>query len=185
MELQGMNFTEYKTPHEIDQLVGQVAKQINRDYRNLNPIFVTVLTGAFIYASDLLRKITIPTEIAFVKLRSYVGTETTGEVQETVPVTADIMDRDVIVIEDIIDTGLSMHYLKKRLYQLGAKSVKVTSFLFKPDALQYPDSVPEYPALLIPHQFVIGYGLDLDQQVRNLPALYIYDKSAKDAPLEK
>ncbi len=177
MELQGMHFKEYKTPQEIDTLVGQVAGQINHDYQGLKPVFVVVLTGAFMYASDLLRKMTMPTEVAFVKLRSYVGTETTGEVQETVPVTADIMDRDVIVIEDIIDTGLSMRYLKKRLYQLGAKTVRVTSFLFKPDALQYPESAPEYPALLIPHQFVIGYGLDLDQQARNLPSLYIYDKS--------
>ncbi len=174
IELQSMTFEEYKTPEQIDSLVSQVAEQINRDYKDKRPVFLSVLSGAFIYTADLLRKITIPTEIAFVKLRSYVGTETTGDIKETVPVTADIMNRDVIVVEDIIDTGLSMHYLKNRLYQMGAKSVKVTSFLFKQNALQYPDAAPDYPAMTIPHQFVIGYGLDLDQQARNLASLYIY-----------
>ena len=166
-------FDEYVSRKEIAQCVARVADQINKDYVGKKPLFICVLNGAFMYASDLFKKIVLPAEITFVRLKSYEGTQTTGEVKLLTPLCVDIRDRDVIVVEDIVDTGLTMHGFLKYLKDQGANSVEVTSFLFKPDALQYADAEPKYVGLSIPTKFVLGYGLDYDEMGRNLPALYV------------
>lgn len=169
---QNMTFEEYLTPEQIDAAVARVAERINHDYHNKKPLFLCVLRGAFIYAADLLRKLTVPTEICFVRLQSYQGMNSTGKIRQLTGLTESVEDRDVVVIEDIVDTGLTMHWLRHHLIENGAHSVAVTCFLYKPDALQYPDALPQYPACEIPTKFVIGYGLDIDEEARNLPAIY-------------
>ena len=166
-------FDEYVSAQEIAQCVAQVAERINTDYAGKEPLFVCVLNGAFMYASDLFKQITLPAEITFVRLKSYEGTSTTGEVTVVTPLSVSVEGRDVIVIEDIVDTGLTMHGFVKYLKEQGANSVEITSFLFKPDALRFSDAEPKYVGMSIPTKFVLGYGLDYDELGRNLPSLYV------------
>lgn len=173
VEVNGLVFDEYLSADKIAELVDNVAERINRDYAGRAPLFICVLNGAFVYASDLFKRITLPCEITFVRLKSYEGTSTTGDVKILTPLTVDIKDRDVIVIEDIVDTGLTMHGFIHQLQEMGANSVELTSFLFKPEALKYTDATPKYAGLEIPTKFVLGYGLDFDEKGRNLPALYV------------
>ena len=173
VEVNGLVFDEYLSVDKIAELVDNVAERINRDYAGRAPLFICVLNGAFMYASDLFKRITLPCEITFVRLKSYEGTSTTGDVKILTPLTVDIKDRDVIVIEDIVDTGLTMHGFIHQLQEMGANSVELTSFLFKPEALKYADATPKYAGLEIPTKFVLGYGLDFDEKGRNLPALYV------------
>ena len=170
-------FDEYVSAQEIAQSVSQVAARINADYAGKEPLFICVLNGAFMYASDLFKQISLPAEITFVRLKSYEGTSTTGEVTVVAPLSVSVQGRDVIVIEDIVDTGLTMHGFVKYLKEHGANSVEITSFLFKPDSLQYVDAEPKYVGLSIPTKFVLGYGLDYDELGRNLPALYVLRSS--------
>jgi hypoxanthine phosphoribosyltransferase len=173
VEVNGLVFDEYLSAEKIAEIVGNVAERINSDYASKEPLFICVLNGAFMYASDLFKRITLPCEITFVRLKSYEGTATTGEVKILTPLTVDIKGRDVIVIEDIVDTGLTMHGFMKQLKDMGAHSVELTSFVFKPEALKYADATPKYAGLEIPTKFVLGYGLDFDEKGRNLPALYV------------
>ena len=169
-------FDEYLSKEEIATLVAQVAERINTDYAGREPLFVCVLNGAFMYASDLLKHITLPAEITFVRLKSYEGTATTGKVNMLIPLQVPIQNRDIIIVEDIVDTGLTMHGFIQYLKKEGARSVELTSFLFKPDALQYPDATPKYIGKSIPTAFVVGYGLDYDEKGRNLESLYVLKK---------
>jgi hypoxanthine phosphoribosyltransferase len=166
-------FDEYVSAQEIARYVSKVAERINTDYAGKKPLFICVLNGAFMYASDLFKQITLPAEITFVRLKSYEGTCSTGEVQVLTGLSADVKGRDVIVVEDIVDTGLTMHGFIKYLQEQGATSVEITSFLFKPDSLQHADAEPKYVGLSIPTKFVVGYGLDYDELGRNLPSLYV------------
>jgi hypoxanthine phosphoribosyltransferase len=173
VEVNGLVFDEYLSVEKIAEIVGKVAERINHDYAGKEPLLICVLNGAFMYASDLFKRITLSCEITFVRLKSYEGTATTGEVKILTPLTANIQGRDVIVIEDIVDTGLTMHGFIHQLQEMGANSVELTSFLFKPEALKYADATPKYAGLEIPTKFVLGYGLDFDEKGRNLPALYV------------
>ena len=170
-------FDEYVSAQEIARYVSKVVERINTDYAGKKPLFICVLNGAFMYASDLFKQITLPAEITFVRLKSYEGTCSTGEVQVLTGLSADVKGRDVIVVEDIVDTGLTMHGFIKYLKEQGANSVEITSFLFKPDSLQHADAEPKYVGLSIPTKFVVGYGLDYDELGRNLPALYVLRSS--------
>lgn len=163
------------TPQMISEAVSRVAGEINRDYAGREPLFICVLNGAFMFAADLFRKITLHADITFVRLKSYTGMGS-GEVREIVNLYEDIRGRDVIVIEDIVDTGNSMHYFKKELFEAGAETVEVCSFLFKPEALQREDARPKYVGFEIPKQFILGYGLDLDEFERNRDAVYALKK---------
>ena len=173
VEVNGRIFDEYVTSQEIAQSVAKVAERINADYAGKAPLMICVLNGAFMYASDLFKQIELPAEITFVRLKSYEGTATTGDVKMLNPLAVNVEGKDVIVVEDIVDTGLTMHGFLKYLQAQGANSVEITSFLFKPDALQYPDATPKYVGLSIPTKFVLGYGLDYDEKGRNYPSLYV------------
>lgn len=173
---QGLTFDEYLTPAQIEEAVKNVAERINQDYAGREPLFICVLNGAYIYAADLYRHIDLHSEITFVRLKSYEGTSTTGTVRMVIPLQEDIKDRDIIVIEDIVDTGITMHGFKQLLKEQGARSVAVTSFLFKSEALQHADAKPEYIGVSIPNQFILGYGLDYDGYCRNLDAIYVLRK---------
>ena len=172
IEVNGKIFKEYVSAEKIAACVKKVAERINTDYAGKHPLFICVLNGAFMYASDLYKQITLPTDITFVRLKSYEGTNSTGEVQVLSGLSTDVTGRDVIVVEDIVDTGLTMHGFIKYLKGQGANSVEITSFLFKPEALRYADAAPKYIGLEIPTKFVLGYGLDYDEMGRNLPSLY-------------
>ena len=166
-------FDEYLSKEEIATLIKDVADRINADYAGREPLFICVLNGAFIYASDLFKNITLPAEITFVRLKSYEGTATTGKVNMLIPLQTSVKDRDIIIIEDIVDTGLTMHGFIRQLKEEGARSVELTSFLFKPDSVQFADATPKYIGKSIPTKFVLGYGLDYDEKGRNLPSLYV------------
>ncbi len=171
--IQNLTFDEFLSATEIASLVQGIANRINADYAGREPLFICVLNGAFIYASDLFKCINLPAEITFVRLKSYEGTATTGKVNMLIPLQVPVKDRDIIIVEDIVDTGLTMHGFIQYLKEEGARSVELTSFLFKPDSLQYPDATPKYVGKSIPTKFVVGYGLDVDERGRNLDSLYV------------
>jgi len=157
-----------------DVIIGQiemVARSISRDMEGLNPIFVCVLNGAFMFAADLIRRIETPCEVAFIRLKSYQGTQSAGQVREIHGLAESIEGRNVIVVEDIIDTGFTMQHLVDTLKKQNPASVRIATMLFKPDALQ-TDIHPDYTAIEIPNDFIVGYGLDYEGQGRNLRNIY-------------
>lgn len=156
---------------EIEVAVDKIAKQINNDFAGKNPLFLVVLNGAFMFASDLMKKITIPCEISFVKLSSYVGTQTTSTVRELIGLDEVLHDRSVVIIEDIIDTGITMGVTTDKLKKLEAKEVKIATLLFKPEAFQRDYNI-DYIGIEISNDFIVGYGLDYDGNGRNLPEIY-------------
>ena len=156
---------------EILKNVDEVAEKINRDMAGKNPLFLAVLNGAFVFAADLMRRITIPCEISFVKLASYQGVISTGKVREVIGINENLAGRTVVIVEDIVDTGLTMKQMMDSLATRNPDSVHICTLLLKPDKLQVPLDV-EYVALRIPNDFIVGYGLDYDQQGRNLPDIY-------------
>ncbi len=173
VKYEGMEFAESISTNEIQEAVNRVAAAINADYAGREPLFVCVLNGAFMYASDLMKRITLPCEITFVRMKSYEGTETTDKVNMLIPLQVDVKGRDVIVIEDIVDTGITMHAFMEELRKMGAKSVELTSMLYKPESLRYEDVKPKYYGLAIPPAFIIGYGLDINEKARNLESIYV------------
>ena len=172
IEEQGHLFEEWLTPEQIDSDVQQVADSINKDYLGKEPLFVIVLNGAIIFASDLLKKVNLRSELTFIRVSSYWGMASTGELKFLVPLQQSVRGRDVIIVEDVVDTGLTMHQLKAHMRAEGAASVRIASMLFKPDKLEYNDAKPDYVGHNITNEFVIGYGLDLDGYMRNLDAIY-------------
>lgn len=172
LEYEGLYFKETISATEIQKEVKRVADEINADYAGRELLFICVLNGAFMYAADLMKHVTLPSEITFVRLKSYEGTATTGMVNKLIPLQVDVKDRDVIVIEDIVDTGITMHAFMKELRELGARSVELTSFLYKPESLRHEEAKPKYYGLAIPPAFIIGYGLDINEKARNLAAIY-------------
>jgi hypoxanthine phosphoribosyltransferase len=156
---------------EIKQRVKALAERINQDLAGKNPLFLAVLNGAYVFAADLMREITIPCEISFVKLASYQGTVSTGKITEVLGINEDLTDRVVVIVEDIVDTGLTMKRMVENLGTRRPAEVHICTLLLKPDKLQVPLDI-EYVAMEIPNEFIVGYGLDYDQQGRNLPDIY-------------
>lgn len=171
VKIKDKTFKTFIPESEIQQRIKAVAEKLNRDMAGKTPLFLAVLNGSFVFAADLMRYITIPSEISFVKLASYQGTASTGEVKEIFGVTEELHGRHVVIVEDIVDTGLTM---KRMLETLGTRepaSLHICSLLVKPDKLQVPLNI-EYAAMEIPNDFIVGYGLDYDQQGRNLRDIY-------------
>jgi hypoxanthine phosphoribosyltransferase len=156
---------------EIQAAVKRVGEAINREMADSNPLFICVLNGAFMFAGDLMKTVNFPCEITFVKLSSYDGLVTTGSVKEVIGLNESVVGRNVIVVEDIVDTGITMEKIIGSLNAKGAKSIKVATFLQKPEALQRDIQV-DYVAMKIPNQFIVGYGLDYDGYGRNLKEIY-------------
>ena len=156
---------------EIKRRVKELAADISRDMEGKNPLLLAVLNGAFVFAADLIREITIPCEISFVKLASYQGTTSTGTIKEVMGINEDLADRHVIIVEDIVDTGLTMKRMVETLGTRNPASVSICSLLVKPDKLK-EDLDLKYVAFRIPNQFILGYGLDYDQQGRGLKDIY-------------
>jgi len=156
---------------EILQRVKAVAERINHDMAGKNPLLLAVLNGSFIFAADLIREITIPSEISFVKLASYEGTSSTGKIKEVLGINEDLTGRTVIIVEDIVDTGRTMQRMIESLGTRNPASIHICTLLVKPDKLEVDLNI-EYAALEIPNDFIVGYGLDYDQQGRNLRDIY-------------
>ena len=148
-----------------------VADRINKDMEGKNPLFLAVLNGSFIFAADLMRMITIPGEISFVKLASYQGTMSTGRIKEVIGINENISGRDIIIVEDIVESGLTMKRMMESLGTRNPASIHICTLLLKPEKLTVDLDV-EYVAMEIPNDFIVGYGLDYDQQGRNLREIY-------------
>ena len=168
-------FKKYILETAIQERVAELAQTIDKDYNGKNPLFIGVLNGGFIFAADLLKRLEFDCEITFIKLTSYKGMASTGNVNEVIGLDIDVRDREVIVLEDIIDTGKTLYEFRPKLLAQGAKSVKLASFLLKPDALEYDVQV-DYIGFSVPNEFLIGYGLDFDQKGRNYRDIYQLDE---------
>lgn len=175
---QGLTFEPYITKEKIDKRVKELAQMIESDFKGKTPLFICVLSGASLFAVDLFRNVDMDCEIAFVKLKSYSGTETSGKIKEMIGLDQDIKGRPVIIIEDIVDTGYTMSNLIGNLQSREPEIVKVATLLYKPDALK--KNVPlDYVGFQIPNKFIIGYGLDLDGLARNLQDIYILKEASE------
>ena len=156
---------------EILKRVKAVADRINTDMAGKNPLLLAVLNGSFMFAADLMRMITIPCEISFVKLASYQGTTSTGEIKEVIGINEDLTGRTVIIVEDIVESGLTMKRMIDTLGTRNPASIHICTLLLKPEKLKIDLNI-EYAAMEIPNDFIVGYGLDYDQQGRNLRDIY-------------
>ena len=164
-------FGLYIPQEKIESSIQNVANQINQDMEGMNPLFLVILNGAFMFASELFKRITIPCEISFVKLSSYAGTETTSVVRELIGLDHPLNGRHVVIVEDIVDTGHTMRYTIQKLRDLKASDVRIATLFFKPDNFKYTYPI-DYKGMEIGNEFIVGYGLDYDQQGRNLPDIY-------------
>ena len=171
VQVRELVFEKFIGREEIEAAVQQVADGINRDYAGKNPLLLAILNGAFMFAGDLMRKITIPCEITFVKFASYSGTATTAVVKELIGVDEELMGRHVIIVEDIVDTGITMDKLLHDVWAKSPESVGVACFCFKKEAFQKSFPI-NYIGMTIPNDFIVGYGLDYDGYGRNLPDIY-------------
>ena len=156
---------------KIKARVAEIATQISHDLEGKRPLFLAVLNGSFVFAADLLRGIDTPCEISFVRMASYEGTSSTGDVKQLIGLKEDIKDRTVVIVEDIIDSGLTMVHLLDLLKEKQPAEIKIAALLVKPGNLKVNLDIP-YCCFEIPNDFIVGYGLDYDGEGRNLPSIY-------------
>ncbi len=173
----GLKFKPFIPASKIQERVSEIASDISSEYSGRVPLLVCVLNGAFPFAADIFRNLTIDAEITFIRLKSYSGTSSTGAVKQIAGLSEDIEGRDVIVIEDIIDTGRTMERLLSDLKEKNPSSLKVATLLHKPEVCK-ADVHPDYIGFNIPPAFIIGYGLDIDGLARNLPDIWVVDDKA-------
>ena len=164
-------FSLFLSENEILKGIKEIAEQIRRDFEKKDPVFICVLNGSFMFASDLIKQFDFPCELCFIRLKSYAGTETEGNVKEIFGLVEDIQNRHVIILEDIIDTGYTMYALKESLKKKNPASLHIATLLLKPEALKL-DINPDYVAMEIPNNFIVGYGLDYEGHGRNLRDIY-------------
>ena len=165
------NFGIFLSEETIQERVKEIAAAISNDYRGKRPLFIGILNGSFMFAADLFKNLTIDAEICFIKLISYQGTKSTGNVVTSIGLMEDVHGRDVVLIEDIVDTGKTLHDFLPGLWHQQPASLKIAALLHKPDATAFPLTI-DYLAFSIPNKFVIGYGLDYDGLGRNLKEIY-------------
>ena len=171
VKIKDKSFETSITEAEIKQRVKAVAEQINHDMAGKNPLLLAVLNGAFVFAADLMRELTIPCEISFVKLASYQGVTSSGTVKEVIGINENLAGRTIIIVEDIVESGLTMKRMIESIGTRNPASVHICTLLLKPDRLQVPLDI-EYVAFSIPNDFILGYGIDYDQQGRQLRDIY-------------
>ncbi|MGN6495332.1 MAG: hypoxanthine phosphoribosyltransferase [Agriterribacter sp.] len=164
-------FEPYITRDAIVIRVKEIARAIEKDYAGKTPLFIAILNGSFMFASDLFQELNMPAEICFIKLASYKGTKSSGNVITSIGLDTELFARDVIILEDIIDTGKTMHEFLPQLRHQHPASLKICALLNKPSATVYPVQV-DYLGFSIPDRFVVGYGLDYDGLGRNIREIY-------------
>ncbi len=173
LQIADLEFEPLFSHEAIQQRIAEVAQDINNDFEGRQPVFVGVLNGSFLFIADLVREIVVPCEVTFVKLASYFGgTSSTRQIREDFDLTIDIKDRDIILIEDIIDTGNTIKFLIEKLQVRQPRSITVCSLLLKPEAIEHSIEELRYVAFQIPNKFVVGYGLDYRELGRNLRGIY-------------
>ena len=160
---------------DIKKRVSEIGQAVSNEFKGKDPIFIGVLNGSFMFMADLLRSLNIDCEMDFIKIRSYVGKSTSGTIQLIKDISADITNRNVILVEDIIDSGHTIHFLRDRLTGASPKSISIITFLIKPDIAKLDFSV-DFIGFEIPPDFVVGYGLDYNQKLRHLDAIYRLDE---------
>ena len=175
--LHGRTFKVKITSSEIQKAVTDVARQMNTDLKGKKPLFLAVLNGAFIFAADLMKKVTVESEISFVKLASYQGTTSSGKMKMLIGINEDIKGRTVVILEDVVDSGDTITNVLDQLKDLGAAEIKIATLLFKPDAYT-KDVHIDYAAIVVPNDFLVGYGMDYNRLGRNLSDIYVMDYEA-------
>ncbi len=172
--IHGRTFKAKITAKEILKAVAEIADRINIDLKDKKPLFLPVLNGSFMFAGDLMKKISMDCELSFIKIASYEGAASTGKIRQLIGLNEEIKGRTVVIIDDIVDTGNTIESVWKQLQILGAAEIKIAALVFKPDA--YTKTVPiDYAAIVIPNDFIIGYGLDYKGLGRNLEDIYVLD----------
>lgn len=171
VSVHGKKFNLYLKHEQIIEAINKMAVKLNEDLKDKNPLFIVVLNGAFVFASELITRFKGSCEVTFVKLASYEGTQSTENVREVMGLTEDVTDRTVVFVEDIIDTGLTMLMAKDKIKAAGAKDVQLATLLYKPKAFKHNYYI-NYIGIEIPNDFIIGFGLDFDGQARNLRDIY-------------
>src|SRR3954464_2728874 len=164
-------FQPYLSSDEIIEKVKDLAEKINRDYAGKRPLFISILNGSFMFSADLFKCLNIEAEICFIKLASYKGTKSSGQVITAIGLDTDLTGRDIIILEDIIDTGKTINQFLPQVFNQQPSSLRIAVLLHKPDATQYPVNI-DYTCFSIPNKFVLGYGLDYNGLGRNLGQLY-------------
>ncbi len=165
------NFEIFLSESAIQESVQKIAESINREYRDKKPLFIAILNGSFMFAADLFKYLTIAAEISFIKLASYRGMKSTGHVITSIGLDVELFGKDVIVIEDIVDTGKTLYNFLPKLKDHHPSSLKIAALLHKPEATRFPLNL-DYVGFSIPDKFVVGYGLDYDGLGRNLKEIY-------------
>jgi hypoxanthine phosphoribosyltransferase len=174
MELIRVHDKEFKpfiTADRINEEIKRVAGEINRDYAGKRPLFIAILNGSFMFAADLFKEVTIEAEICFIKLASYKGIKSTGQVITAIGLDVDLVGRDIIVIEDIVDTGNTLSKFLPQLHHHHPASLKIAALLHKPEAMTHPIPI-DYLGFSVPNKFLLGYGLDYDGLGRNIKEIY-------------
>jgi hypoxanthine phosphoribosyltransferase len=171
IKIHDKQFEPYLRKEDIHSRVRFIAEQLNRDFATKKPLFIAILNGSFMFAADLFKEVHIDAEICFIKLASYKGTKSTGHVITAIGLDMDIIGRHVVIIEDIIDTGKTLHEFLPQLHHQQPASVHIAALLHKPEATVYPVKV-DYLGFSIPNIFVVGYGLDYDGLGRNIREVY-------------
>jgi hypoxanthine phosphoribosyltransferase len=171
VQIHDKTFTPYISEEEIRKKVKELAGTLNQDYKDKNPIFIAILNGAFIFAADLFKSLTIDAEISFIKLASYKGMKSSGQVITAIGLDIEIFNRHVVILEDIVDTGKTLYEFLPQLWHQQPASLKIVALLHKPEASVYLLKV-DYAGFEIPDKFVVGYGLDYNGLGRNTAAIY-------------
>ena len=171
IQIHDKTFEVFLTNEEIQNEIRSLAGRINADYAGKEVVFVAVLNGAFMFAADLMKHVVLPAEIAFVKVSSYQGMNSTGRVDEVIGVTQPLKNKHVVILEDIVDTGNTVEELKAIFKEKKVKHLKIATLFFKPEAYKKEIKI-DYVGIRIPNKFIVGYGLDYDGLGRNLPDVY-------------
>ena len=171
IQVHDKRFRTYLSVSQIDDQIKRIAKEINSDYNGKRPLFIAILNGSFMFASDLFKELSIEAEVCFIKLASYKGIKSTGHVVTSIGLDVSLKDRDVIVIEDIVDTGKTLNEFLPQLMNQSPSSIKIATLLHKPEALLYPLQL-DYVGFKVPNKFLLGYGLDYDGLGRNLKEIF-------------
>ena len=171
MKIKDKEFCVFIQQQSIEKRVKELAVKISEEYKGLDPVIIPILNGAFLFAADLVKEISIPCQLSFIKTSSYAGMESTGNVKKVFGLDVDLQSRHIILVDDIVDTGLTMHVLTQELKGMQPSSLEIMTLLLKPDALQKELEV-KYVGFTIPNDFVVGYGLDYEGFGRNLKDIY-------------
>jgi hypoxanthine phosphoribosyltransferase len=171
IQLHDKSFEIYLSEQEIQEKVREIAACLNEDYKKKRPLFIAILNGSFMFAADLFKYLSIDAEICFIKLASYRGMKSSGHVITAIGLDVDLYDRDVVILEDIVDTGKTLNEFLPKLDHQQPKSLKIAALLHKPEATQFELKI-DYVGFSIPNKFVVGYGLDYDGLGRNFKEIY-------------